>query len=292
MIISNIIGGLGNQMFQYAIGKSLAYKLGDTLKVDLTDFTKYNLHQGFELNKVFNCNIKVASNLEISKILTWQKYFFIRKIFSKSLFKNLRNKGFVVEPYYHYWQEINNLKGNLYLMGYWQSEKYFIKIKDIIRKDFIFKNLLSDKNKKVAHNISQVNSVSLHVRRGDYITNKKNYFIGTCDLHYYQKAIEFIKHKITNPFFFVFSDDISWAKKNLPTDLKIFFVDHNNYENSYYDMQLMSLCKHNIIANSTFSWWGAWLNSYFNKVVIAPKKWFADSTYNVEDLIPENWLRI
>jgi hypothetical protein len=291
MIISNIIGGLGNQMFQYAAGKSLAIKLGDAFKVDLRLFVDYKLHQGFQLDKVFYCTIDVANHNDLVNVLSWQHNLIIKKFLRKSVLKILRNNRFIVEPYHHYWNGINNLTGNLYLDGYWQNEKYFIEMEDIIRKDFIFKEPLSQNNKIIAQHIASVNAVSLHIRRGDYVTNKKNSFIGLCQIDYYKKAIEIIKHNTFKPIFFVFSDDIPWAKENLSDILNINFVDNNKKNESYNDMRLMSLCRHNIIANSSFSWWGAWLNSFNDKIIIAPKKWFINDSYKT-NVVPKNWIKI
>ena len=146
-------------------------------------------------------------------------------------------------------------------------------------------------NADIAEKISQVNAVSLHVRRGDYISDKKNAFIGVCTLDYYKTAIEKIKTQVDNPVFFVYSDDINWVKNNLVIDKTAVFVNHNRGQESYNDMHLMSLCKHNIIANSSFSWWGAWLNTSPDKIVIAPKQWFANMQ-DTSDLLPDNWLKM
>ncbi|HQS38500.1 MAG TPA: alpha-1,2-fucosyltransferase, partial [Methylotenera sp.] len=160
-----------------------------------------------------------------------------------------------------------------------------------IRKDFTFKLALSVKNSAIIEQISQVNAVSLHVRRGDYVTNAKNAFIGVCSLEYYRKAVEYVKNQVDKPVFFVFSDDIEWVKSNLPIDFPCFYIDHNHGIESFNDMRLMSHCKHHIIANSSFSWWGAWLNANSEKIVIAPQQWFANNT-NVNDLLPESWIKL
>lgn len=150
---------------------------------------------------------------------------------------------------------------------------------------------LSGENKIISDEIRKTNSVSLHIRRGDYITSKiTNKFHGTCCLGYYKKAMKLINKKVKNPKYFVFSDDIYWVKKNLEIK-NAFYVDDNVGDKSYIDMQLMSMCKHNIIANSSFSWWAAWLNNNPNKIVIAPKKWFNDPGMDTTDLISEEWIR-
>lgn len=291
MIITKIIGGLGNQMFQYAMGLSLAENNQTPLKLDLSQFTGYKLHNGFELSKVFNCSAEIASVTQIETLLGICKYSFIRRILKKTYLKNLRPAQYVVEPFFGYWDGVSFLGDNVYLDGYWQSQKYFIDHESTIRTHFTFKNILSDENLKLSDRIKVTNSVSLHIRRGDYVTNKNNAFIGTCSLIYYQNAIEYFSQKIADPIFFIFSDDITWAKSNLRLANEHYFVGHNQGEDSHFDMQLMSLCKHHIIANSSFSWWAAWLNPSKNKIVAAPKKWFANGL-NDQDLVPNSWVRI
>ena len=291
MIISNIIGGLGNQMFQYAAARAHSLRLDKALKVDTRDFSKYKLHQGFELDKLFNVSTEIASGTDLKLILSWQKARIMRRIFRRPQLKFLRHRNYVVEPQFGYWKGVNQLKDNTYLDGYWQSEQYFIEFSDKIRADFTFKLPFSKQNAEIAKYIAQVNAVSLHVRRGDYVSNKKNAFISVCSLDYYRAAIEQTKSQVDKPVFFVFSDDIDWVKSNLVLDKTTVFVSHNDGSESFNDMRLMSLCKHHIIANSSFSWWGAWLNANPNKIVIAPKQWFA-SKLDDSDLVPANWLRL
>ncbi len=278
-------------MFQYAAARALSLKLSCKLKIDLRDFLDYKLHQGFELGKLFNIEANIASSEEVSSVIGWQHANSMRRLFRKSKLRYFRHKNYVVEPSLSYWSYFGQLKENSYLDGYWQSEKYFIEFTDIIRNEFSYKLPLSDENNEIAKHISQVNAVSLHVRRGDYITNAKNAYIGVCSLDYYQLAIEYIKRKIENPTFFVFSDDIDWVKDNLVVGAKSVFINHNKGAESYNDMRLMSLCKHHIIANSSFSWWGAWLNKNPEKIVIAPKQWFASDIKN-NDLVPINWISL
>jgi len=292
MIITNIIGGLGNQMFQYAAGRALSLKLGVPLKLDTRDFSGYQLHQGFELNRLFNCRAEIATDIDLAKTLGWQRAKLVQRLLRRPQLKNLRYKNFVVEPHFNYWSGINQLEDNKYLYGYWQSEQYFIEFADKIREEFTFKLPFSDQNAEIAEQISQVNAVSLHVRRGDYANSLKTTAThGLCSLDYYRAAIDYVSAHVNQPCFYIFSDDIAWVKSNLVLDKTTVFVSHNKDSESYNDMRLMSLCKHNIIANSSFSWWGAWLNSDVEKIVIAPKQWFAIPT-ETSDLIPNNWIRI
>lgn len=292
MIISNIVGGLGNQMFQYAAGRALSARLGVNQKLDLRNFIGYELHQGFELGRLFECKTDIATEENLIQTLGWQRISLIQRFLRKNYLKKLRRRSFVVEPTFNYWNGINDVHDNSYIIGNWQTEKYFIEFSDLIRNDFTFKLPLSYQNNKIANQISSVNAVSLHVRRGDYVTNSKNRFIGTCSLGYYQKAIELIRNKVQKPVFFIFSDDIGWVKENLRVDNDAVLVTHNIGCESYNDMCLMSMCKHHIIANSSFSWWGAWLNKNPNKIVIAPEKWFATNTLDTSDLLPSAWYRV
>lgn len=291
MIISNIIGGLGNQMFQYAAAKALSLKLGTELKLDIRGFSQYQLHQGFELLRLFNCEASIANNNDLKNVLSWQKSKHLIRLLRKDALKKLRNKNYVVEPHFNYWKAFNQLQEDVYLDGYWQSEKYFNEYADVIRKEFTFKPDFVAQNIALSNNIAQTNAVSLHVRRGDYVSNPKNGYIGVCSLDYYSAAIDKICSAVSNSVFYIFSDDTDWVKSHLNLKNETVFVNHNKGLESYNDMRLMSLCEHHIIANSSFSWWGAWLGANPDKIVIAPKKWFA-SDKNDSDLVPENWLKL
>ncbi len=289
MIVSNIIGGLGNQMFQYAAGRALSLERNESLHLDITGFNNYRLHQGFELSQIFVCPVEIASKTEIRDILGWQYLPGIKRVLARPSMEVFRRNGFVVEPHFHYWPEINQVPQNCYLAGYWQSEEYFQAHASKIRADFTFKLPMTDINAKLAEQIAQVNAVSLHVRRGDYVNIAKNKSIySECSLDYYKTAISYISKQVANPHFFIFSDDIAWVKDNLKIGMPCHYVDHNQNEESFNDMRLMSLCQHHIIANSSFSWWGAWLNPSANKIVIAPKHWFAHQA-DIRDLLPQNW---
>jgi len=290
MILSRIIGGLGNQMFQYAVGRALSLRLSSSLRLDVTGFDGYGLHQGFELSHLFVCNPEIATEDDVRNLLGWRASRLARKIMFRPGFKMLHGASMVVEPYFHYWPGIKLVSRNIYIAGYWQSEKYFSDASEAIRSDFAFKAPFSKKNIDLSGRISQTTAVSLHVRRGDYLADKKtNSAHGLCSLDYYRQAVVYISNKIERPEFFVFSDDIAWVKENLVIDFPCMFVDHNNGSESYNDMRLMSLCKHHIIANSSFSWWGAWLNPNPDKIVVAPRRWFARDA-NIEDLFPSGWV--
>jgi hypothetical protein len=294
MIIVKVIGGLGNQMFQYALGHALSINLGVDFKLDISSFYRQQIHNGFELEKIFNCKVDIATQQDINNILSWQSLPIINKFIASKYFSWLRKKTFIIEPHYHYWEKVWNIPDNSYLVGYWQSEKYFKNVKEQINKDFIFKSPLDDKNIYYTELIQKYNSVSIHVRRGDYIKNvRANKTHGICGNEYYDKALAFILKKVKNPHFFIFSDDIAQARSIIKRiNSPYYFVDNNKEIYSYNDMRLMSLCKNNIIANSSFSWWAAWLNSNQGKIIIAPKQYIADKSYNIKDLFPLEWVKI
>lgn len=292
MIISDITGGLGNQMFQYAIGRSLSLKSGQTLRLDTSSFNRQALHQGFELKHVFKLAALVASQAEINEVLGWQSSRLVRRLLARPAMSKFIKKSFVVEPHFHYWSGIEKIPKQCYLYGYWQSERYFRASATEITGDFTFSQSLDSENLQLAELISKVNAVSLHVRRGDYVTNLKATIThGLCSLDYYSEAVKHISSYVVNPHFLIFSDDIDWVKENMDLNIPCTYVCHNQDLQSHIDMRLMSLCQHNIIANSSFSWWGAWLNPNPRKIVIAPKRWFV-ADKNAVDLIPSTWVTL
>ncbi|OMQ09869.1 alpha-1,2-fucosyltransferase [[Flexibacter] sp. ATCC 35103] len=273
MIVVQLIGGLGNQLFQYAAAKAFALETEQKLYIDVSQFESYKLHN-YALN-----HFNIISNVYNKP----NRYF--KKI--KSFYqKNTSYK----EVDFGYNQDLFNLKGDtIFLDGYFQSEKYFKKYEKEIREDFEIRTPLKKITTDTIAKIETVNSVSIHIRRGDYLNNPLH---NTSKEEYYKKALEIIEEKITNPVFFVFSDDINWVKSNFSTNHETVFIDFNDASTNFEDLKLMASCKHNVIANSSFSWWGAWLNKNQNKIVIAPKLWFNDNSININDIIPTSWLKI
>lgn len=270
MIIVNLTGGLGNQMFQYAFGKTIAIKHNTSLKLHFTN-ALFNTQRAYELD-VFNISAPIATKEDLQKLGIIQNRVINRVLYLiDERLKIQFNKHIVTQRYpYEYNPSFLSTKNNSYIQGYWADERYFKEIENIIRKEFAPKQELDERNQKILRQIQSSNSISIHVRRTDYVTNKGNIpqFIG---LDYYVNSIKKIKLTVPDPVFFVFSDDISWCKDNLSQLLnKVSFIDHNKGKESYKDIVLMSACKHNIIANSTFSWWGGWLNQNINKVCIKP----------------------
>lgn len=286
MKIVRFLGGLGNQMFQYAfyVAQSNLHK---TVKADLEGYKTYPLHNGFELESIFNLSVKKASPFIIKLYDPTVRTWHIRKLRRILNLKNAYESE--KDPFLFEEDKLKNTGSKLY-WGYWQNQRYFTAIEKQIRADFQFKNELSATNQKFLQHINQTNSVSVHIRRGDYIGHQS--LGGICDLNYYKQALNSITAKTDNPTFFIFSDDVEWCKANLPSQTNNIFVEGNKGSRSYIDMQLMSNCKHNIIANSSFSWWAAWLNANQKKIVIAPAKWTNDKNYNDSDIIPESWIKL
>ncbi len=294
------MGGLGNQMFQYAAGKSLATKLGVALKIDTSfledrSFKKDFTFRNFELS-CFNIKDDFISNRQLER-------FYIASNFFDKLKLNRLNQIFFNNkiPFHKIIREnsltqkiniFNLISNNSLLEGYWQSEIYFTKHQNIIRELLKFKK--SNENSDLQIEITKSNSVSVHIRRGDYANNKViNNVHGLCTIEYYIQAIEIISSKVNNPNFYIFSDDMEWSKKHfnfLNQKFKITYIVQN-FKNPSEDMRLMSNCKHNIIANSSFSWWGAWLNDNPDKIVISPSEWTKNNSSNPL-LIPNTWLKI
>jgi hypothetical protein len=297
MIIIKIIGGLGNQMFQYALGRRLAYENDIELKMDISAFEKtYRLHS-YGLNN-FNIDEKIATKEDISRYsrqIGIKNIREIKNIFIKvsDFFIPYYKQKYVREKDYTFDPNILKITDNVYLDGYWSSEKYFSDIATIIRKDFTLKRESDLINLNIADKIITTDSISIHFRRGDYVTDPRtNAIHGTCSMDYYYKAIEDICKYVSDPHFFIFSNDHVWVKENFSLPYQMYFITANGPEKNYEDLHLMSLCKHHIIANSTFSWWGAWLSTNKNKRVYTPKKWYNVGYINQKDMFPEPWHKI
>ncbi len=294
MIVVKLIGGLGNQLFQYAAGTALANYHKTELYLDLSylnaDTNGAYTKRKFELDK-FNIQSKIADagilrnfNFNENKVSVKLKKL-LPGLFSKMIFN---------EHQFNFHSNFLKFPATTYLNGYWQSEKYFNSFRGKLLSEIMLRSPFSEGAVAIAKNIQCANSVSLHVRRGDFVSLKSaNHFHGHLELDYYKLAFEKISSKIKNPTFFVFSDDMDWCKANFDFISSKEFIDgESNGITTHEELILMSYCKHNIIANSSFSWWGAWLNQNANKVVIAPQNWFADKKINTNDLIPSSWIKI
>lgn len=293
MIIINISGGLGNQMFQYAFGYAISQFYNLPFKLDIHDYKSYNLRK-YELDSLNTIeHFASESDIESLKFMPMNSIEkFIRQLIRKP---KKTSKSYYQESHFYYEQGVFHLNGSIYFNGYWQSERYFHQFRHELLEMFTQKDPIHPNTQYFHKNIINSESVSIHIRRGDYISNKDtNNFHGTCNLTYYHKAISFIKNKIKNPYFFIFSDDPLWTKENFNFIDNISFVTLAEDIPDYEEIYLMSQCKHNIIANSSFSWWGAWLNQNNEKLVIAPQQWFADKQMQSQtnDLLPKTWIKL
>ena len=289
MIIVRLKGGLGNQMFQYVLGRVLALKNGTELKLN-TSFLNLNFKsitkRIYNLD-VFNIRAGIAKESDIPFIFRLPNNkicLYLIFLFRKIIKSNGQEKSF------NFNKKILSVGRNAYLNGYWQSPKYFEGFEEVIRKDFTLKNPPAQNIQNLAGEIEKINSLCIHVRRGDYIGNKNHEIVNQ---EYYEKGIEHISQKTSIEKIYIFSDDIAWCKNNLKFDFPIMFVDDEYAgEKDEGHMFLMSKCKNFIIANSSFSWWGAWLSNNKDKIVVCPKKWFPNISIDTSDLIPKNWIRI
>ncbi len=294
MIGVRLMGGLGNQMFQYAAAKNLAELRGTSVAMDLIFFENIlesDTPRIFELDCFkLKANI-IEPNKRPDETLN-EAYHGARGAlrFTKHRFAGKAWKIYR-EPHHNYDKHTLELPNYSYLIGYWQTERYFKNIRSDLLKDFSYRSEPDSKNRKILQLIQSCNAVSLHVRRGDYISNpNSNKFHGAKDIAYYQSALNLILKKTKQPVLFVFSDDPAWCKQNLKFAYETHYIEGN--KKGFDDMRLMSQCKHNIIANSSFSWWAAWLNQNPGKIIVAPEKWFNDPSVNVKDVLPASWLKI
>lgn len=282
MIVIKFMGGLGNQMFQYALYRKLK-TLGRDVSADLSFYRQQDsIKFGLDF---FKLDIREANKRQIGKYSGNGKDV-------ASIIK--RKMGFYSRYYFqedfevHFQPEIFDIHDG-YLEGYWQTEKYFSDIRDVLTKDFVFSGLTMEQPKEILRDIKENESVSIHVRRGDYLKGRaKELYGGLCDISYYENAIAYIRSKRNNPKFFFFSDDISWVKENLRIADAV-YID-SACSDQYTDMFLMTQCDDNIIANSSFSWWGAWLNENREKLVVSPNKWF--NLHVAPDVICEDWIKL
>jgi len=301
MKIVNIIGGLGNQMFQYAFAVALRKKHPDeAVYVDTQHYRnafikKYHgnnfYHNGYEIDKVFlGTGIQAAGAWDLMKV----SYYIPNQVMARAVRRLLpkRKTEFVADQQpYVFLPEALKVKGDCYYDGYWMSPKYFDGCRDAILGEFEFRPLDTEENMALQPLLLQGNSVAIHVRRGDYVGSKN--LGGICTLGYYRNAIREARKAVGNPVFFIFSDDQGWCRENLKEELgndKVIYVAHNRGTESWRDMQLMSMARCNILANSSFSWWGAYLNRREDHVTLCPDRWHNTMAY--EDHYVDEWIKI
>ena len=282
-------------MFQYAAARRLAHMHNTELRLDITGYAntdQKDTPRSYELN-CFKINAGIATAEDLSRVKSADH---VRK-FHEKVARRLGTTSAIYqygEPGPRFDERAMRMRDNTYLTGWWQNEKYFVDIKNILQKEFLPKTKPTGNNIKWLEQAKSTNSISVHVRRSDYLTNKHaNVFHGLASIDYYNAAALCLKTLVNNPHFFIFSDDIDWCRRTLKLGKNVTFVKGNDGSKAYEDLRIMGNCQHNIIANSSFSWWGAWLNQNKDKVVIAPRVWFQDKKANREtEIVPNNWMKM
>lgn len=290
MIVVQLRGGLGNQLFQYALGRRLAIDRDVPLKLDTSRF-RYDGQRFFRLDR-YNINVEVASREDVLRAKGGAG-FVGRMVRLSDRLRPYYRRRIVNEAPIGFDQNILGVPRTAYLQGYWQDERYFRSIGSLLRTEVSLKGRPSPASERLAQEIAAHDSVGLHVRRGDYVSHpaaSQEFWV--LPQSYYLTASKYFADQLADPRFYLFSDDLDWVRDNLRLDWPTKIVSHNSQATDYEDLWLMSLCRHQIIANSSFSWWSAWLNAYSQKMVIAPAKWFRDPGKNAEFSLPPDWIRI
>ncbi|MGI9523123.1 MAG: alpha-1,2-fucosyltransferase [Hyphomicrobiaceae bacterium] len=305
VVYVRLSGGLGNQLFQYAAARALALRKGCGLRLDITSFeacplrryalSNYAISQTIattrELSIVADATIATPSIGPVGLLSNWfpRKKKFVSNVGNVPNVRSVRYN----EPHYHFDAQLDRQETPIHMVGYWQSERYFSDAVDTLRCELVPKLPLDDANGEIAGQIARSNAISLHVRRGDYVTNAAaNAFHGVCSIDYFHRGIGHIVERTSDPRVFLFSDDIGWAQTHIDLGVPTTFVAVNQPCRGFRDIQLMSMCRHHVISNSTFGWWGAWLNPIQDKIVVAPRRWFVHDDWNTCDLIPAGWMRL
>lgn len=289
MKIVKILGGLGNQMFQYALAVSLKDRFpSESVKIDVSCFRGYHLHNGYELERVFDIKAAHADFAELARMAYPYGHYRLWQIGKRVLPK--RRTMTMERADERYDASVLDMAGNMYYDGYWQNEKYFLGVREELLGIFSPEGI-DERNRRLADELSSCASVSLHVRRGDYNINPL--YGSICTEEYYANAIRKMQSVVDVDIYCMFSNDIDWCRRHLPCIIgnkKVMYVDWNTGMDSYKDMFLMSACRHNIIANSSFSWWGAWLNRHDDKIVMCPRKWNNIKGSKFE--LPSKWQKV
>lgn len=290
MRIVKLYGGLGNQMFQYAFSRGLSRACGEEPLYDYGSVGVDAAHNGYELDRVFGLDLPAARREDCLRLAV-PPTGVVNRIRRKYLTKSSHR----IDRKFGYQPELLSLPGDLYYEGYWQSEKYFKPAEAEIRAAFAFRGALSDENERTLSGIKRP-VASVHVRRGDYLASEN---LNVCTPEYYRAAVASLGVAISSVL--VFSDDIEYCRSTLDLGgVPAVYVDRNRGADSWQDMAMMSRCDHHVIANSSFSWWGAWLNRSVCKRVVAPSPWNGREvrdtdryySFSFADVVPEAWERV
>jgi len=290
MVVVGLSGGLGNQMFQYATGRALSLRLGVPLVLDLSWFSGRQ-DRVYSLSPFTISATRVGDRADkADQHSRWMSL--VGRIARRLAFRRMGSPIFR-ERFFHFDPTVIGLSAPVYLDGYWQSERYFSDARDLVAGDFSLKYPMGSQSIEMLEKIVASEAICVHVRRGDYVTNPVASAVhGLCQLDYYQQGLKAVLHGMTDPHCFIFSDDPDWVRGNLKLPIASTIVDFNTGNMAHEDLCLMAACKHFVLANSSLSWWGAWLCAYADKRVVAPKKWFQNDKKDTRDLIPENWVRL
>ena len=294
-VIVQLLGGLGNQMFQYALGRAISHRTGAPLLLDtnVMKFARQETPRSYDLD-IFKLQPTFATRADVSRYHPHGAGI-VEKIVHR--LRGAQGASEILHQYrFEYQPGILYLKAPNYITGYWQSHRYFYGIEDVLRSDLTFRDALPPGAMDYAYDIAKPGAVCLHVRRGDYTAPKHAHFIGPCDIDYYRRAVARVRELLEQPVFFIFSDDLSWCRANFDwLEGAARFVEYATPPGCKVhasDLQLMTRTEYFIVANSTFSWWAAWLAGERAKLVIAPREWFKHPQLKTDDLIPECWERL
>lgn len=296
MIVIKLQGGLGNQMFQYAFGRKIELLLNEKVLFDLSfnQFKidtprQYALGDFIASDYIFPVNQKL-----LPFIFRNPNSDFLKRVFKALIRKGWFNEKWLYITDFNFNPTMINGNSNCYIDGYWHSERYFIEIRSVILHEFELKKT-SDRYIELSTKMRNKSSIAIHVRHGDFLLNPyAKVFNVVCSPEYYHQAVTLIVPQVKNPYFYVFTDDINWAVDFFPTINLPFEIISGKGFTDQEELNLMSACQHQIIANSSFSWWGAWLNSNPEKIVISPRKWrnTENSFMSITDLLPANWIKL
>lgn len=285
-VVVGLSGGLGNQMFQYATGRSLAVRLGVPLILDLSWFDGQQERQ-FSLSR-FRIEAVMRSQC------TWlpPRGRALASRLSRRWLSRIMGVPVWREPHFHYSTDFSALSGPVFLEGYWQSERYFREIRSLLLQEFALREALPSACGELLKEISAYDAICVHVRRGDYLSNPVAAKVhGTCPVDYYCAGVSELCQGLERPRVFVFSDDPAWVRASLTFACPMTVVDVNSTDDAHLDLVLMAACRHFLIANSSLSWWAGWLGGDAGKKVIAPARWFLTLDKDTRDLLPESWQR-
>jgi hypothetical protein len=291
VILVKLRGGLSNQMFQYAAARRLAALHSTSVRIDTSWYDGIPVGATPRTYELHHLQITGTRASRWETIGTDGVRNTPRTEIPVALYRKLRPRyRFVAERQFHFDPDVLALPDNVCLFGYWMSEKYFSDAAEIIRREFHFRNPPSPENEKWAARMRETDSVAIHVRRGDYAQDPAVAAShGQADVAYYRRAGDLVRDRVPHPQFFVFSDDPDWARDNLLLGDDVEYLSHNRGAASHEDLRLMSVADHNIIANSSFSWWAAWLNANPSKLVVAPAQWMKDPSFDTRDVLPTGW---